>query len=426
MANTQLPDHAAAYLGKFLTSESTPPDYEAVKFAYKGHAKDENSDMNILGITSDPNATGYYRIQNPLRLLAKSGAKVRVVYVPELSYMDMNLLDGCNYVIMSRATDKALFDAVLEVCNRRDITLVYDLDDFVDDIPKTNPSHAYYNENDQEKIKNVHHALQNSHGVIFSTRTLQEKYKTLAPYSHVMPNALDFSLETRNWEQFPQDMWKMIAKSQGCNVTENSKLFGWSGGISHIEDLDLLGEVVPQVLLNVPESIFCMYCAPVLAAQYCIEKWSLPPNRVMYIPVKSYQAYPGYLSLFDVALIPLANHPFNACKSDIKLMEFNAFGVPYVASDSPEYIRYHVNNHGFGAIVENTEQMTDEVIWLLNNQDKTEQMSKNIINTLQNNGDIAVRMAQYAYTLRIIRDNSKSVLKMPSAVSILDASNRVY
>ncbi|MGK4456097.1 hypothetical protein, partial [Klebsiella pneumoniae] len=71
--------------------------------------------MNILGITSDPNATGYYRIQNPLRLLAKSGAKVRVVYVPELSYMDMNLLDGCNYVIMSRATDKALFDAVLEV-----------------------------------------------------------------------------------------------------------------------------------------------------------------------------------------------------------------------------------------------------------------------------------------------------------------------
>ncbi|MFK5037179.1 hypothetical protein ACI4BF_28910, partial [Klebsiella pneumoniae] len=78
--------------------------------------------------------------------------------------------------------------------------------------------HAYYNENDQEKIKNVHHALQNSHGVIFSTRTLQEKYKTLAPYSHVMPNALDFSLETRNWEQFPQDMWKMIAKSQGCNV----------------------------------------------------------------------------------------------------------------------------------------------------------------------------------------------------------------
>lgn len=40
---------------------------------------------------------------------------------------------------------------------------------------------------------------------------------------------------------------------------------------------------------------------------------------------------------FDIGLAPLSDHPFNDCKSPIKVMEYAALGVPCVASDHPVY-----------------------------------------------------------------------------------------
>ena len=39
----------------------------------------------------------------------------------------------------------------------------------------------------------------------------------------------------------------------------------------------------------------------------------------------------------DFAVAPLVDTPFNRCKSDLKILEYSALGLPVIASDLPQY-----------------------------------------------------------------------------------------
>ena len=54
------------------------------------------------------------------------------------------------------------------------------------------------------------------------------------------------------------------------------------------------------------------------------------------VPVGEYPARLASMEL-DVAVAPLEDHPFNRAKSNLRLLEFGALGVPVVASDIHPY-----------------------------------------------------------------------------------------
>jgi len=59
--------------------------------------------------------------------------------------------------------------------------------------------------------------------------------------------------------------------------------------------------------------------------------------RYEHVPWQAYDALPLQLARMDVALAPLADHPFNTRRSNVKLKEYAAAGAPWLASPVGDY-----------------------------------------------------------------------------------------
>ncbi len=64
-------------------------------------------------------------------------------------------------------------------------------------------------------------------------------------------------------------------------------------------------------------------------------------NRVS-MPVHATSSYPGFVNWitqqhWDIGIAPLADTPFNRCKSALKALDYVALGLPILASDSAVY-----------------------------------------------------------------------------------------
>ena len=60
------------------------------------------------------------------------------------------------------------------------------------------------------------------------------------------------------------------------------------------------------------------------------------------MPVNATSSYPGFVNWitqqhWDIAIAPLADTPFNRCKSAIKTLDYAALGLPVLASDRAVY-----------------------------------------------------------------------------------------
>ena len=243
MANSNLPQSAANVARKFY-AHPRPKGRNSVTFTSPADPDGENGDLSIYGITSDREATANYRIKYPLMYLAESGAKVRVDYVPSLESLDFRKVKRYKTVIISRCTDLHMFHALLEVCHRNNIVLIYDIDDYVHGVHEKSPAFRYYDPETEDGLANLtatEDCMKLADSVIFSTRELREQYSYLNPNTHVIHNGLDLGFSERDWSKPMRDEWKKIAISQGCKVDDSSLLFGWSGGVTHLADLETLG-----------------------------------------------------------------------------------------------------------------------------------------------------------------------------------------
>jgi len=98
---------------------------------------------------------------------------------------------------------------------------------------------------------------------------------------------------------------------------------GWGGGSSHRGDLELIADVVRDLADEVEWVFFGM----------CPEK--LRPYVHEFhngVPIGQYPAALAALDL-DLALAPLEDNLFNACKSNLRLLEYGACGFPVICSD---------------------------------------------------------------------------------------------
>jgi glycosyltransferase involved in cell wall biosynthesis len=55
--------------------------------------------------------------------------------------------------------------------------------------------------------------------------------------------------------------------------------------------------------------------------------------------------YGNFYRLFDCALAPLEQNEWNSCKSELKIIEAAAYGLPVIASGVEPYLK-HLNNAG--------------------------------------------------------------------------------
>jgi tetratricopeptide (TPR) repeat protein len=133
---------------------------------------------------------------------------------------------------------------------------------------------------------------------------------------------------------FPDQLWELPPVRARAPDDDGMLWLGWSGALCHLEDIKWVMPALraamdrhPQLGLSIsaPEGLLTAL-TPLFAG--------LPRARVRHTPASLADKF---LSGLDLGLCPLLPSDFNRCRSDAKLLELAARGVPALCSDLGPY-----------------------------------------------------------------------------------------
>lgn len=144
-------------------------------------------------------------------------------------------------------------------------------------------------------------------------------------------------------------------------MQERHGRFGWAGSLeTHPGDLDVLQFAVRDLVFDHGYEFHHVGqggISPVLNA---------PVYEHGKVTTEDY--IDKIFETFDIGLAPLCKIEFNEAKSNLKLIEYSALGVPWVASPRREYLRTH-REHNVGLLASKPSQWKKHVIRLFEDDD---------------------------------------------------------
>jgi glycosyltransferase involved in cell wall biosynthesis len=207
-------------------------------------------------------------------------------------------------------------DALIKHCRRQDIALLYDLDDDLRHIPRDHP--------DAERLRPqapvVSRLVRGADAVWVSTPALAATLARLRDDVRVVENGLD----ERLWTPTPPSPHRGPVRI----------LF--MGTATHDADLAIVETALARVKAAFGEHVSMDLLG--VSGRRDLPAWV---NRVS-MPVHATSSYPGFVDWitrqhWDIGIAPLADTPFNRCKSAIKALDYAALGLPVLASDRAVY-----------------------------------------------------------------------------------------
>lgn len=185
-----------------------------------------------------------------------------------------------------------------------------DNDAFKSSHPKTNPLE---NRNHYKKV------LASSDLVTVSTPYLADRIK--------------------DWVRQPIELLENTVDINRFTVKKHSDssipVVGWVGATSHRSgDLEIMRGVLNGLIED--KEITFQHGGHYKNAPSVASKLGLFEEQVTVFPAVDATLYPTLLTM-DVGIAPLRDTPFNHAKSDIKLLEYSASGIPWVASALTSY-----------------------------------------------------------------------------------------
>jgi len=343
--------------------------------------------IRILVLNSDVDGVGYFRILNPHLCLDDPNIKIDIRLLSDgtLPLLNPNFIKHYNIIVFNKMIpfkepdkEKMFYDMIKEF----NIKLVYDLDDYW----ILNNSHINYKNwiknKSGEKIEKV---LKNADVVTTTTSIFAERIRELNSNVIVIPNAINITEQQWCRKKIPSDKIRFI----------------WGGGISHQVDLKLIKEDFKKFdknFLSKAQMIMCGYDLRIKMQDGKINKdehnhsqWgkfeSIFNNNGKYISTMKYREYLSktdnfdhddtygfnkeYLDEFyqrrhtkpillygtmyneaDISIAPLKNnHQFNLYKSQLKLIESGAHGIPIIESKYGSYEIDDIEKKGLGLYV---------------------------------------------------------------------------
>lgn len=262
------------------------------------------------------NGQGDFRIIAPLSAARKAGLATECIWRQHIVGMarfftaaEIARLEPTSLIVQNYIHDFSL--AVLDEWNTSSCRpfLVYALDDLINDLDKSNPFRKHIPPNARSRLK---YALARCDRLVVSTDFLAETYRHFIGDIRVVPNRLE------------KDIWCPL---KSLKRTGNRPRIGWAGGSTHQGDLLLLKEIIEKTR-DEADWIFFGMCPdeirPLLAEYHDL------------VPFHEYPAYIASLNL-DIAVAPLTMTPFNQGKSNLRLLEYGALGIPVVCTDIDPY-----------------------------------------------------------------------------------------
>lgn len=272
---------------------------------------------SLLLFPSDKNGCGFYRTFFPFRYLATKYPEFHISEFYAFFY-DLNYLRRANWIRFQRqvtdAQKKIMTQYKLQLSkHNQNGKIAYELDDLVHGImPNNIMAYQFYT---PKRKNNLIDIFKMSDVVTFSTNYLKKYYDDNFGIrnSVVIPNFL------------PKHMWYGCGKRDKRNKDPNKKpRVLWAGSASHLGkggDLEFLVPLIKKTYMDI-KWIF-----------YGCQPFELE-GMVEYHPWSNIYEYSASLDSIDadIAIAPISDIQFNYGKSDLKLIEYSALGIPTIAS----------------------------------------------------------------------------------------------
>lgn len=261
-------------------------------------------------------ATSYYRGVGTMSILRKNRPDVDVDFSERVNMMSMMMSD---VVFMQRPYKSASLEAA-RMAKKRNIPLWVDYDDFLFEVPFTNPAYRIYSPEDIKK--NIAEIIVMADLVTVSTEFLAECLRKkdgdlLNKNTVVIPNGFNETNFIQKWR----------------GIRDND-IISWRGSNTHDEDLlEVTSQLVELSEKNKNWGFNFIGSKPAFLVN------ALKGNNIYYTEALSIDDYFEYLWKLQpsVHIVPLKKSRFNLCKSNISWIEATYAGAITVAPDFPEW-----------------------------------------------------------------------------------------
>ncbi|WP_312633831.1 glycosyltransferase [Pseudescherichia sp.] len=262
----------------------------------------------VLPHMGDFAGCGYYRIIKPFEAMRDAGivdGKLSETFL-SVPYMARYKPDS---IIMQRQITAEFHEWARIVGKRTDVFKVFELDDYLPNIPIKNQHRVEFG---NDIMKMLRKSVGYMDRFVVSTEPLAEAFANIHPDIVVRKNRLSY------------DWWDNLASLRGQG---DKPRVGWAGGSSHTGDLEMIFDVI-KAFADEVDWIFFGMCPPKLR----------PYVKEFHFGV-DIELYPKKLASLnlDLALAPVEDNHFNACKSNLRLLEYGACAIPVICSDVPCY-----------------------------------------------------------------------------------------
>jgi len=299
--------------------------------------------FNVIQLPSDTSGCSWYRLLMPQYTL-ESGSPEINFSISRRFITDVQYFTGVNTIMAQRQVSnpqEIYFNKFLHPLSKaKGSWLIYNIDDCIhkDDIPRYNKAWPAYQV--EGLMDNVKLMLHNADFVLVTTDELKQYYinKFDVPEESmlVIPNYLP------KW--WIGQYYNLDNKVAQYNHNKKKPRVGIISSGSHFnthdaeckehDDLDLIYDTIVKttqkyqwVMLGVPH--------PKLMPL-------IQQGVIQFAQGSDILHYPKLINDLQLQAVvaPLQDNTFNRCKSNIKLLEGAALGVPVIASDLPVYSKY--------------------------------------------------------------------------------------
>ncbi len=314
---------------------------------------------SIILYPSDKNGCGFYRTFFPFRYLA---VKYPEYHISEFYayHFDLNYIRRASYIRFQRqVTDKQMklmlqYKYQINKCGSK-AKLVYELDDLVHGIAPNNIlAYQFYTPSRKNNLINIFKMMDT---VTFSTNFLKDYYEKNHQITNsiIVPNFL------------PKHLWGQ------CGTRDKSKKDArgrprvlWAGSASHLGkggDMEFLLPMIKKSLNDI-QWVFFGVQPPELRGMVEFHEWS---NSFDYA-----QALDSIDA--DIALAPIYDNEFNLGKSDLKILEYSALGLPTIASTIGNKTGPYDLISGLKTLPNNADDWYTAIMELFKNQDEQKKL----------------------------------------------------
>lgn len=278
--------------------------------------------MRIHFCLADMHGPGYYRGFLPLSRMSLLGhncthATAMPTYDIAVGELQLDVLIG------QRLVEPSPSGIWQKMARREDrpFAMVMDLDDDLWNIDRSNDAHSFF---DPDRLRRLRENVSVADLVTVSTDYLAD---VVAEHTSAQVIVLENTV--------PESLLELKPDHAGDgSFSDDDVVIGWAGSSTHDRDFGECAKSIKRIIQANPRTIFHCVCSkdytPRVQSIRGRTKWTSWVNGV--------ENYYKALN-FDIGLAPLYPFEFNNSKSDLRLLELGALGMPVIASPVGPYKR---------------------------------------------------------------------------------------